>query len=71
VGNAKANRREPSSWTDWVFNFKAVFVMNVIAWDRQARPHLLLKTQPRFFHLSLSLSMTTAIAIYTLLLWLP
>jgi hypothetical protein len=35
---------------------QAVFVMSVIAWRRQARPHLELKTQPWFCPVSSSLS---------------
>jgi hypothetical protein len=37
----------------------AVFVMSVIEWHLQARPHLELKTQPRFHPVCLSLPMTS------------
>jgi hypothetical protein len=58
VGSAKANRREPKTSLGRVFNYKfGCFgdVHGLIYVD--TRPHLTLKTRPRFRPVSLSLSM--------------
>jgi hypothetical protein len=39
----------------------AVFVINVTVWRSQARPYPVLKNQPRFCPVSLSLSITASI----------
>ena len=59
-----SNGREPKSCLGQVFNFKlGCFVMCTIAWSTQAQPSLMLKTQPRFCPVSLTLSMQLAINI--------
>jgi len=43
-------------WAEFSTLSQAVFVMSVIARHRQARPHQVLKTQPRFYPVSLNYS---------------
>ncbi len=57
-GSAKANRREPKTGLGQVFNFKLGCFDDVrLLIYADARPHLKLKTQPRFSPVSLSFSM--------------
>ncbi len=45
------------AWAEFSTLSWPVFVLSMIAWLRQERPHLELKVQPRFCPVSLSLSM--------------
>jgi len=44
-------------WTEFSTLSQAVFIVIAIPWHTQARPHLKVKTRPRFCPASLSLSM--------------
>ncbi len=47
-------------WAEFSTLSLVVFIMNVISLSRHVRPHLELKTRPRFRPVSLSLSMAIA-----------
>jgi hypothetical protein len=60
TGSAKANGKEPKTGLDRVFNFKLGCFDDVhVLIYADARPHLQLKTRPRFSPVSLSLSMVS------------